>query len=70
MSKANDLEGRQDMGGKHGYRPACQSPIEARRSRASCEMRKGRSNQRTKPGRNMSAGKTEAMTPRVNPEQA
>jgi hypothetical protein len=51
-------------------RPACQSPIEARRSRASCEMRKGRSNQRTKPGRNMSAGKTEAMTPRVNPEQA
>jgi len=36
MSKANDLEGPQDMGGKHDDRLACQRLIEARRSRASC----------------------------------
>jgi hypothetical protein len=36
MSKANDLEGAQDMGGKHGGRLACQTLIEARRSKASC----------------------------------
>jgi len=58
MSKANDLEGRQDMGGKHGDRPAFQSSIEARRSKALSEMKKGRSNLQTKPWPNTLAGKT------------
>jgi hypothetical protein len=48
-------------------RLACRSLIEARRSKASCVMRKGRNSLLTKPGRDMSAGKTEAMTHLVIP---
>ena len=62
MPKANDLEGRQDMGVSTVAKPVCLSPIEARLSKALSEMKRDRSNLQTKPGLNMSAGKTRETT--------
>lgn len=62
MARANDLEGPQDMGGKHGGRRACRSlRTEAQRSRASFATRGDRNSRRTKRVLNTSAGKIGAM---------
>ena len=59
MPKDNDLEGRQDMGGKHGGQAGCPSrKIAARLSRASFVMRRDKSNRQTKSVLSMSAAKT------------
>jgi hypothetical protein len=59
MSKANDLEGRQDMGGKHGGQAGMPKPDRSAAQQGIVRDEKGKEQPAAK---DRSAGKTEAIT--------
>ena len=69
MSKANDLEGRQDMGGKHGGQAGMPKPDRSAAQQGIVRDEKGKEQPAAKTGRNMSAGKTEAITKPTHKER-
>ena len=63
MPKENDLEGQQDMAGKHGGQAGMPKPEDgAQPSRASCGTKSDRSDRQTRSELSTLAGKTE-VTP-------